>query len=150
MRRLTATLVALLSLLLFAMPASAGWEWCESDPVLLLNGTRVQVLVAVPQDQLSRVNGPVAIVVSTPERARRSTVSTDAGFNGQGERVEFADLNEGTGGRGGPFTALIAVTVPATAGAPIPVRVTVVPEHDKRTPRAGASGGVDVPVRRRR
>jgi hypothetical protein len=147
MRRLTATLVAFLSLFLFAMPASAGWEWCESDRVLLLNGTRVQVLVAIPQDQLSRVTGPVTIVVSTPERARRSTVSTDAGFNGHGERVEFADLNDGTGGRGGPFTALIAVQVPVAAGAPVPVRVAVVPENDKSTSRVGTSDGVAVPVR---
>src|SRR5438552_17454288 len=63
MRRLTATLVALLSLLLFAMPASAGWEWCESDPVLLLEGRRGEVPVAVPQDALARVDRPVGLVV---------------------------------------------------------------------------------------
>ena len=33
-RGVTLAATALLSLLLFAMPAGAGWEWCEGDPVV--------------------------------------------------------------------------------------------------------------------
>ena len=61
-RGVTLAATALLSLLLFAMPAGAGWEWCEGDPVVALNGTQLQIKAAI--QRLDRREWPSAIVVS--------------------------------------------------------------------------------------
>ncbi len=140
MRRLAAsTVMGLLALLLCALPAAAGLEWCYRDPIVRLNGTQVQILVAVPEEYQALVNGPVNVEITTPTGTTREVVFTDAGFNGHGETVIFYD---GGTSRGAAFSVGIRVTVPLSQQKAIPVQVTVIPENAKGVVVTGTSDGV--------
>jgi hypothetical protein len=92
MRRVILCLsLALLATLLIATPASAGRAWCARDPIVNLDGHIVQVWVAIPDEYVHLVNGPIDVEFSTPAGVERSVVFTDEGFNGHGERVTFVD-----------------------------------------------------------
>jgi hypothetical protein len=91
MRRFTGSIVmAFLTLLLAALPASAGHEWCEKDPIVRLNGTTVQILVAVQAENQHLVNGPIAVEIATPRGTLREILFTDDGFNGHGPALALA------------------------------------------------------------
>lgn len=125
-----AGVLSLLILLWAVGPASAdGWAWCQSDPVVRLNGTEVQIVVAVPDAYVALVTGPVEVKVNTPTAVTRTIVFTDSGFNGFGEQVIFGTLS-GTIGPDRSFPASIRVRVPIdtshlAAGERVPVQVTV-------------------------
>lgn len=133
MRRLAlSAILPLLAVLLFAVPAGAGLTWCKSDPIVRLNGTEVQIWVAIPEEYQAYVNGPIDVEVATPKAVTREVVFTDEGFNGHGEEVRFTDLK-------GPvmhktFPVVIRVKVPidrASLGSnvTIPVQVEIVPDN---------------------
>src|SRR5687767_5827737 len=90
-RRMLAVALAIIIMLVSGSTVSAGKQWCRADPVLEVEGTRIQVLVGIPAAQQALVNGPIAIDVQTPPGAARQVVMTDAGFNGHGEAVGFSD-----------------------------------------------------------
>src|SRR5688572_1744660 len=90
-RQVLATALAIIVVLVSASTASAGKKWCRADPVLDIEGTRVQVLVGIPDAKQALVTGPIQIDVQTPPGAARQVVMTDAGFNGYGEVVTFSD-----------------------------------------------------------
>ncbi len=141
-----AVIGTLVALMLFALPASAGREWCEKDPIVLLNGARVQILVAVPAEDQDLVSGPVHVTVATPEGTERVLVFTDAGFNGFGEEVAFTDLAH----RHGPPTVLpvkITVRVPLREQDTIPLRVTVIVDGTAPVARVGSSDNTTVHIR---
>ncbi len=90
MKRLTGSVtLALVALVLFAVPAAAGREWCAKDPVVMLDGTAVQILVAVPVEYVAAVNGPIDVQITLPRNVESEIVFLDAGFNGYGETVRF-------------------------------------------------------------
>lgn len=149
MRRLGVPVVlALLGLLVATFPAQAGLGWCLSDPVVELNGTQVQILVALPDNLADAVSGPITVNVFTPARVDREVVFTDAGFNGYGEVVRFHD----TFGRvsdDGSFQATALVSVPIDwqklgGWTRVPVQVTVISGGSARSVATGTSLGTPI------
>ncbi len=140
-RSVIAAVLVLPLLLLLAVPAAADREWCPKDPVVRLNGTPVQILVAVPVGDVHRVTGPIEVAVATPADIARELVLTDAGFNGFGEEVGFVDLSrsEGPGTR---FPVRVTVRVPTSGGAPIPMQVAIIPDNARAVVAEGSSTGL--------
>ena len=94
-RRISAALLlGLLTMLVMAMPASAGRAWCAKDPIVSIDGTPVQIWVAVPEEYQAYVNDRVEVKVKAPKHLKRAILFTDEGFNGQGEKVEWGDLKD--------------------------------------------------------
>lgn len=122
-----ATMFGILALLLVAMPASAGLVWCQGDPTVSLNGTTVQIMIAIPLDDQPLVTGPVHVVIGTPASVSRRVLLTDAGFNNHGEQISFQDIESGKSGS--VFPADVSVSIPVDAshpgGANIPVTMTI-------------------------
>ena len=141
---LVSVVLSMLAVLMLASPVAAGRVWCAIDPVVSLNGTTVQILVAVPEEYVSRVNGAVAVDVRTAQGAQRSVISTDPGFNGFGEVVTFSDFPAWVS-YATPMLTQISVSVPVTAGSPtsIPVQVTVI-QNGITTVTEGVSSGTNV------
>lgn len=129
---MTASCVSLLALLLLAMPALAGVTWCRADPIVELNGTEVQVWVAIDSQYEHLVSGPVEVTVFTPSRIDKRTTFLDAGFNGFGEEVNFR--HRGRVSRDGSFPVEIRVSIPVDSWqlqrelgrSEIPIRVEVI------------------------
>jgi hypothetical protein len=141
---LVSVVLSMLAVLMLASPVAAGRVWCAIDPVVSLNGTTVQILVAVPDEYVSRVNGAVAVDVRTAQGAQRSLISTDPGFNGFGEVVTFSDFRAWAD-YVAPMLTQISVTIPVTTGSParIPVQVTVI-QNGITTVTEGSSSGTTV------
>jgi hypothetical protein len=126
--------LAAIALVLLVVPVSAGRQWCAKDPVVTLNGTVVQILVAVPEEYVPAVSGPIDVRVSTPSGVETGIVFLDAGFNGHGETVSFKSAGESVAADGS-FTTTIRASVPVnqqtlrSLGLPnreIPVQVRVI------------------------
>lgn len=93
MRRLTALFLSLLVLTALAAPVQASVKWCSTkDPIVRLNGTQVQILVAVPEKYEALVNGAIDFEIQTPASTQRELLLTDEGFNKHGETVTWTDL----------------------------------------------------------
>lgn len=132
-RRLSAaTILGPLALLVLTIPALAGVTWCRADPIVRLNGTEVQIWVAVPAEYASLVNGPVDVRIKTPRSVDTELIMTDAGFNGHGETVRFDSMPGAV--RRGAFNTLVEIRVPIDGrtlplGTVVPVRVEVIPAN---------------------
>jgi hypothetical protein len=139
MRRLTTALsLGLLALLILAAPVGAGVTWCRVDPIVRLNGTVVQILVAVPNQYVAAVNGPIAVDIATDRTVAHELLFTDAGFNGHGETVAFGNYVQYQPPRSladNEFPVQIKISVPIdglllpVGGLPVPVEVTVIPDN---------------------
>src|SRR5919199_3862202 len=92
-RHAASFIIAFLLAALLVFPAQAGLVWCQGDPVVELNGTNVQIVVSILEDNGDLVTGPIQVDVATPKSVSRQMVFTDSGFNGYGEQVTFSDLN---------------------------------------------------------
>ena len=135
MKRFTGSVtLALVALVLLVAPASAGREWCAKDPVVSLNGTAVQILVAVPEEYVPAVTGSIDVLIAVPSGVESDVVFLDAGFNGYGETVSFQAAG-GTVAADGSFDVSVRASVPVNQrtlrelGLPngaIPVQVTVI------------------------
>jgi hypothetical protein len=113
MRRLILSLsLALFVILLVASPALAGRRWCARDPIVSLDGNHLQVWVAIPEEYVYLVNGPIEVTFKTPAGITRSVVMTDDGFNGHGEVVTFVDDPKSEVNPNGSFTVRVWVSVP--------------------------------------
>lgn len=139
MRRFTLSFMFAALLLVLAVAPAGAWgvTWCRVDPIVLLNGTRVSIYVAVPREYARYVNGPIDVVIRTPAEVSRELVMTDAGFNGYGETVAFRNT-DGSVGPFGRFAMVVRVKVPidyAALGtnAEVPVQVTIDPGHGQPT-----------------
>lgn len=131
-RFVVSLLIPIISVLALALPAQAGLSWCKADPIVELNGTKVQILTAIPEEYLPFVEGPIDVEVKAPSSVKTKLLFTDAGYNGHGERVSFSRLNGHRGERDGdeePFRIRIKVVVPIDAGIQVPVLVTVIPDN---------------------
>jgi hypothetical protein len=96
------------STLVMGVGADAGVQWCESDPVFLVNGALVDVTTGFPESYTSSLKGAVAYEVLVPSNAIAAVVSLPASV---------------------PTTAKISRVLPATGllslGVPVIVRVTI-------------------------
>ena len=132
MRRLLIAIVpALLVLMLTAMPATAGVQWCRTDPIINFGGsehfagTEINLWVSIPEQYESLVNGPVEFTVYVPSDVSREVVYMDPGFNGHGETVAFVDT---AWVRGADYQVDVDVLVPFSgdlSGQEIPVLLTI-------------------------
>jgi len=97
-----------LSTLVLGLDADAGVQWCEEDPVFMVNGALVDVTTAFPAGYTSSIKGAVAFEVLVPSNAVATVVSLPAAV---------------------PTTAKISKVLPATGllhlGVPVIVKVTV-------------------------
>ena len=106
--------------------AMAGVGWCRVDPIVSLNGRQVQIWVAVPQEYVSKVSGPIEVEINVPSSVSRQLLYTDSGFNGYGERVTFT-TNNGSLMPDGSFWMTFVVRVPMNGfWQSVPVQVEVV------------------------
>ena len=106
--RLAFTLAFVISTLVLGVGANAGVQWCESDPVFLVNGALVDVTTGFPADYTDTLRGAVAYEVLVPSNAIAAVVSLPANV---------------------PTTAKISRVLPATGllslGVPVVVKVTI-------------------------
>jgi hypothetical protein len=58
-----------LSTLVLGFDADAGVQWCESDPVFLVNGAVVDVTTAFPDGYKDNLKEPIAIELLVPTNA---------------------------------------------------------------------------------
>jgi hypothetical protein len=89
----TGILLALLALTLTALPASAGRAWCRADPIFIIDGRLVDVMIAGPPTALLQVTGPTKVTVTVPEGVKATHVLSDLGF-GRGYRVVIKTSTE--------------------------------------------------------
>ena len=106
--RLAFTLAFSFSTLVLGLQADAGVQWCESDPVFLVNGALVDVTTGFPANYTGTLKGAVAYEVLVPANAIALVVSLPANV---------------------PTTAKISRVLPSTGllslGVPVIVKVTI-------------------------
>ncbi len=96
------------STFVLGLDADAGVQWCEEDPVFMVNGALVDVTTAFPAGYASTVKEPVAFELLVPSNAIAVVVSLPGAV---------------------PMTAKISRVLPATGllslGVPVVVKVMV-------------------------
>ena len=96
------------STLVMGLDANAGVQWCEEDPVFLVNGALLDITTAFPALYQDTIKEPVAIELLVPTNAVATVVSLPGAV---------------------PMTAKISKALPATGllslGVPVVVKVTV-------------------------
>src|SRR2546430_5264113 len=106
--RLAFALAFAFSTLVLGVGADAGVQWCESDPVFVVNGALVDVTTSFPATYTSTLKGAVTYEVLVPSNAIAAVVSLPASV---------------------PTTAKISRVLPATGllslGVPVIVKVTI-------------------------
>ena len=106
--KLVFTLAFALSTLSLGSESAAGVQWCEEDPVFMVNGALVDVTTAFPAGYIDNVKEPVAFELLVPSNAVAAVVSLPGDV---------------------PMTAKISNVLPATGllslGVPVVVKVTV-------------------------
>jgi hypothetical protein len=102
------SLALVISTLALGAGASASPQWCEEDPVFLVNGALVDVTTQFPGAYAGSVKDPIAFELLVPSNAIAAVVALPG------------DL---------PMTAKITKSLPATGllslGVPVIVKVTV-------------------------
>jgi hypothetical protein len=72
------SVVALLVVLtLVPHPADAGVDFCQSDPIVDINGQIVNVLVSVPRANLGDIKGKVRVTIEHPDKVPTRLVDVD-------------------------------------------------------------------------
>lgn len=131
MRRFViSTLLPIMAILALAVPADAGWIWCRTDPVVRLDGTLVDILIAIPVDYVPAVNGPTRFEIQTPRGVERELILNDVGYNGYGSEVVFTDGPGAVRDKEFPTTIKVQVPIDETKLGPdetVPLEVTVTP-----------------------
>lgn len=88
--------------------ADAGVQWCESDPLFVVNGSIIDVTTAFPADYMSTIKEPILIELLVPTNAIAAVVSLPTAV---------------------PMTAKISKVLPSdgllSLGTPVVVKVTV-------------------------
>ena len=95
------------STLVLSGNASAGPEWCEEDPVFVVNGALLDVTTTFSADYVSSLKGPVQFELLVPSNATAAVVALPGTV---------------------PSTAKITRSLPASWGVlavPVVVKVTV-------------------------
>ena len=106
--KLAFTVAFALSTLVLGFDADAGVQWCEEDPVFMVNGALVDVTTAFPAGYASTITEPVAFELLVPSNVVAAVVSLPGSV---------------------PMTAKISNVLPAdgllSLGVPVIVKVTV-------------------------
>jgi hypothetical protein len=106
--KLIFTFAFVLSTFVLGHDANAGVQWCESDPVFLVNGALVDVSTGFPANYTGTLKGAVAYELLVPSNAIALVASLPANV---------------------PTTAKISRVLPATGllslGVPVIVKVTI-------------------------
>lgn len=101
------TVAFAVSTLVLGFDADAGVQWCESDPLFLVNGAIVDVTTAFPAGYKTSISQPVEIELQVPTNAIALVVSLPANV---------------------PMTAKISRVLPSggllSLGVPVVVKVT--------------------------
>ncbi len=144
-KRVMPFVIAFLLMGLIVFPAQAGWIWCQGDPVVSLDGTKVQIVVSIPQDKQDLVTGPIEVDIATPNSVNRELISTDSGFNDFGETVSFSNLKVPK--IGDRFLTKISASIPvSTNGSTIPVQMTITPSNGRTMTVHGTANGTNAVV----
>ena len=122
------SLLIVVTLLVFSAPGWAAVRWCKADPIVRLDGTRVQVLVSIPEEYESLVDNPTRVEIKTPQQVSRELLMLDAGFNNKGEDFSFSDIGDDYRD-GNTFWIWSKVTVPIKTSEIVPIRVEVIPSN---------------------
>jgi hypothetical protein len=97
-----------ISTFVLGIDAHAGVQWCESDPVFLVNGGIVDVTTAFPDGYKKHIKGPIEIELLVPTNAVAAVVSLPTEV---------------------PMTAKISKVLPSggllSLGVPVIVKVTI-------------------------
>jgi hypothetical protein len=104
--------------------ARAGLGWCAGDPVIVVDGQLVDLLVSVMIDDLLKVNGPTQIVVTVPKGIDAMLLVASPGF-GYGEEVSF-DQSPSLKATAEGIEMRVEVYLPASDDA-MPVRLQIAP-----------------------
>ena len=104
------------STLILGLDADAGVQWCEEDPVFMVNGALIDVTTAFPQGYADTIKEPVAFELLVPTNAVAAVVSLPGEV---------------------PLTAKISRVLPADGflnlGVPVIVKVTIKATHSFET-----------------
>src|SRR5439155_15056198 len=73
--KLAFSLAFTLSTLVMGLGADAGVQWCESDPLFVVNGAILDVTTAFPASYTSTLKDPIAIELQVPTNAIAAVVS---------------------------------------------------------------------------
>lgn len=138
-------LLMLLALWLPGMPVSAGKGWCRSDPIVRINGTDLQIWVAIPIEDLPDVIGPIQIEIVVPRGSINELVYVDEGFNGFGEAFRWAQ-GESSFASDGSLTVRASVSVPIRNGRYVPMQVELIPSNGIASAVYGETVGVEIDV----
>ncbi len=148
MRRLLVPILVLLLVTLIPVPhAGATAIWCKSDPVVRLNGTVVDMAIAIPLEYVLLVDGPVRYEIRTPRSTTRELLVTGPGFNGYGEEVVFTNGEGVVVDNQIPTRILVTVPIDESRLAPgevVPTELTVVPAKGFPVVVQGTSDLTDV------
>jgi hypothetical protein len=106
------TVLSLLATVMIATPAAASRSWCARDPIVTLNDAPLQVWVAIPDEYVPAVDGPVEVSVKAPDGVEGEIIFTDEGFNGHGEVVTFTTLDDASIAADGSFLVQVRVDIP--------------------------------------
>jgi hypothetical protein len=87
-------IVTIVATLVLAVPASAGRGWCRADPIVTVDGTPVQIWVAIPEEWEPYVNDKIKVKIKAPKHLDREVIFLDEGFNGHGEEVKWGDVKD--------------------------------------------------------
>jgi len=105
---LSFSICLVISTLALGARASASPQWCEEDPVFVVNGSLLDVSTVFPAEYTSAVKGPVAFELLVPSNAVAAVVALPGDI---------------------PMTAKITRSLPAggllSLGVPVVVKVTV-------------------------
>lgn len=138
--------IAISPALLKAREAEASVTWCRSDPTVLLNGTRVQVWVAIPQEDQPDVDGPIMVNFKAPWGVTQELIYVDEGFNGHGETVRLTE-RAGRIAQDGSFPITVRVKVPVSGRLGVPTRVELIPDNGDMVYVEGTNGLVVLKTR---
>ena len=120
----TTTLALLLVLILGSTVAYATFHWCPDDPILSIGGTKVNVIIEIPEGTQDSVTGPVHMKVYVPRNVETYVIETGDGFNGKGEQVTIISNKEPVE-PGEAIEVEVEVKVSTNDPEGFPVRVTI-------------------------
>ncbi len=136
----SAGLLGLLAVLVFALPVGAGISWCRADPIVRLGQTEYQIIVAVPEQNVPQVAGSLDFVFASPKGTSQEVLFLDSGFNGYGETVRFMTFESQAWDSSSHRMALSF----KSTGQSFPIQVEVYKNGKLATVFTGTSNGIKV------
>lgn len=89
-RSLFSAALAVLALMILAMPAAASKGWCRSDPVVLIDDNITDIYIDAPLNAPLLVTGPTELTITVPTGVDTQLIFADLGF-GYGYELTFVE-----------------------------------------------------------